>query len=252
MSSIKDTLGDRPFSAPAKDSLPWLATQINLENQAAGSALAGLDHALKCGELLNTAKRKVRHGEWGDWLAENCPDVSERSAQVYRRLADHIDLIKAKTAALRFSELSLRAATKLISATLATAAPVEPEPQSGFAPYTSASQRAAAPLVPSTGSDMPDLPPALDRSEDSTSRRQRAQKTGPAGPGWDAVGVAERKKQGLPPKLDSYSWSFATDDERTKFICQVTLPQILKAIPLWLVADHRHMILEILTEAAEW
>src|SRR5262249_10783405 len=40
----------------------------------------------KAGELLWEAKRKAGHGQWLEWIAENC-EFSERTAQLYMKLA---------------------------------------------------------------------------------------------------------------------------------------------------------------------
>jgi N6-adenosine-specific RNA methylase IME4 len=42
---------------------------------------------LKAGTLLIQAKKLVSHGEWGQWLKDNCPTVSDRTAQEYMYLA---------------------------------------------------------------------------------------------------------------------------------------------------------------------
>jgi Protein of unknown function (DUF3102) len=167
MSGVKDALGDKLFSAPEAGSLPWLAAQINFDHRAVASAsVRVIDHALHCGMLLSTAKSKVPHGKWLDWLAEHCPDVSKRSAQVYMQMADNAEAIQAKSAAAAL--LTIKGALKLISRQDEPGSPtpecpdppVELEPQSGLASSTSTGQ-AAAPLVTYGGADMPDLPPEL-------------------------------------------------------------------------------------------
>ena len=46
-----------------------LAKQINEEHHAAEGALnAGLQHALRAGQLLTQAKALCSHGEWQPWL----------------------------------------------------------------------------------------------------------------------------------------------------------------------------------------
>ena len=39
------------------------------------------------GAALNEAKAKVGHGKWLAWLKENCPDISDRTAERYMKLA---------------------------------------------------------------------------------------------------------------------------------------------------------------------
>ena len=46
-----------------------------------------LQHAMTAGEALNEAKSKVGHGKWLAWLEENCPDISNRTAERYMKLA---------------------------------------------------------------------------------------------------------------------------------------------------------------------
>jgi hypothetical protein len=107
--------------------------------------------------------------------------------------------------------------------------PVEPEPQSGLE------------------GGMPDLPstPArrhLEPSPSSSECKPKPQDTeicpGCGGQGWVDLDPA--------PRLNSYNWFAATDDERAKFVCEVGLDRILKATPSHLVADCRDLILQIL------
>jgi Protein of unknown function (DUF3102) len=74
-------------SQPGSNRLPVLAATINEHLEAAEAATRrGLEHAIAVGALLIEAKELVAHGEWLPWLQANCR-VSERSAQVYMRLA---------------------------------------------------------------------------------------------------------------------------------------------------------------------
>ncbi len=51
--------------------LPELAAQINTAHLECEQALkAGLAHALKVGQLLLEAKRRVEHGHWLPWLKD--------------------------------------------------------------------------------------------------------------------------------------------------------------------------------------
>lgn len=54
---------------------------------AQGAARNEYTAALKCGQALNEAKAKVGHGNWKRWLQENCPEVSERTARDYMKIA---------------------------------------------------------------------------------------------------------------------------------------------------------------------
>jgi hypothetical protein len=46
-----------------------------------------LQHAMTAGDALKEAKSKVGHGKWLAWLEENCPDISDRTAERYMKLA---------------------------------------------------------------------------------------------------------------------------------------------------------------------
>src|SRR5262249_47626448 len=61
---------------------------------------AALPHAIKCGELLDLAKENVKAEKmkWGEWLKVNCPDISQETASLYMRLAEHKSKVsKAKS-----------------------------------------------------------------------------------------------------------------------------------------------------------
>lgn len=90
--------------------LPILASEIKLAHRAAREAAqTSLERAIEAGERLIEAKGLVKHGGWLPWLKEVC-DLSERSAQVYMRLARHKDVAKTKSAAA--ADLTIRAAVK--------------------------------------------------------------------------------------------------------------------------------------------
>jgi Protein of unknown function (DUF3102) len=64
-----------------------LAARIDAEHAAVGQALqTALAHAIAAGELLNEAKRQVKHGEWQPWLEANC-SVPALTARHYVALA---------------------------------------------------------------------------------------------------------------------------------------------------------------------
>ena len=67
-----------------------LGAEINdTHAQAIHHANEAMGHAVQCGELLNQAKATVPHGKWLPWLRENIT-FSERTAQVYMRIADRM------------------------------------------------------------------------------------------------------------------------------------------------------------------
>ena len=104
--------------------LDQLAQRINDEHEKANAAFEkGLGHALTAGQLLLEAKSKVKHGEWLDWLRDNCT-VSERSAQLYMRTARQRPALEAKTASL--ADLSLERAASLLAKPRQHEAPLLP------------------------------------------------------------------------------------------------------------------------------
>jgi hypothetical protein len=58
-----------------------LSEQVNNEHrQVKECVIKGAQHAVRAGELLWQAKRKAGHGQWLEWIAENC-EFSERTAR---------------------------------------------------------------------------------------------------------------------------------------------------------------------------
>jgi len=93
-----------------------LADQINAAHQEVLKAFgkSTIEHAIKAGELLNIAKENVKatKGKWSDWLAENCPDIPQRTVNVYRQLAENKDRFKnwQRAANSMGDDLSIRGA----------------------------------------------------------------------------------------------------------------------------------------------
>ncbi|WP_264051657.1 DUF3102 domain-containing protein [Methylobacterium flocculans] len=67
----------------------------------------GARYAVECGRLLGEAKATVPHGGWDAWLRLNTT-VSPRTAQLYMRIARHVESDPAK--AQRVAGLSVREA----------------------------------------------------------------------------------------------------------------------------------------------
>jgi hypothetical protein len=68
--------------------LATLATLIQQRHEAVTASLKeAVGNAIAAGEWLREAKKQVGHGNWLPWLAENFPDISERTAQAYMCLA---------------------------------------------------------------------------------------------------------------------------------------------------------------------
>ena len=80
-------------------SLLDLATEINAKHgQTINSARTTLESAREAGELLIEAKAQVDHGQWATWLSENCPDLSQRTANEYKRVFENWEAIESKLA----------------------------------------------------------------------------------------------------------------------------------------------------------
>lgn len=76
------------------DGAPDVVSEINREHELCLSsmrsslehAVGGLEHAMKCGELLLLEKSKLSHGEWLPWVMVNCR-FSEDTAERYMKLS---------------------------------------------------------------------------------------------------------------------------------------------------------------------
>jgi len=100
------------------NSLEELAQAINAELRGMiDGARTTLRHAVNAGELLLKAKDQVEHGQWSEWLRENC-DMSERSAQKYMRLARHRMAIEANPPPT--ADLGIEAALRLLTVQVPT------------------------------------------------------------------------------------------------------------------------------------
>ena len=94
--------------------------QINAAHQRYITAgRDALEHAITAGELLIKARKAVKKnkGDWLEWLAANCPDISDRTDRLYRRLAKNEKEIKtaAATNGNGVAEFSVRGAARLIA-----------------------------------------------------------------------------------------------------------------------------------------
>jgi len=68
------------------------AKQLHAEAQEARAAAeakvtSAIEKAWQCGKHLNTIKAIVGHGKWLPWLRNNWPELTERTAQVYMKIA---------------------------------------------------------------------------------------------------------------------------------------------------------------------
>jgi Protein of unknown function (DUF3102) len=95
------------------NSLPDLAGRIDAEHAAVISAhQRGIEHGIRCGELLTEAKAKLQHGQWLPWLRSNC-SIPERTAQLYMRLAERRADLEGKSA--RLADMTIEQAVKLLA-----------------------------------------------------------------------------------------------------------------------------------------
>lgn len=100
-----------------------LAERINMRVQAAEDrAKKAVEYAIEAGQLLIEAKSLVQHGQWEQWLTDNCR-VAPRTAQAYMRLAKRVPLLP-DAEAQHVADLPLREAIKAI-----TTDPTEPPRQ---------------------------------------------------------------------------------------------------------------------------
>lgn len=85
-----------------------IASAINAAHAGVEAAKReGARYAVECGRLLMQAKETVPHGGWDAWLRLNTA-VSPRTAQLYMRIARHVEGDPAK--AQRVADLSVREA----------------------------------------------------------------------------------------------------------------------------------------------
>lgn len=92
-----------------------ISTEINTEHEIVVNACkSAVEHAIKAGELLIKAKSMVNHGEWLDWMKDNC-EMTERTAQTYMRLAREYPKLE-DSKAQRVADLSMRETLKVLAA----------------------------------------------------------------------------------------------------------------------------------------
>ena len=110
------------FAAPPPvASLATLATQINQAHADAQAHKAkAVERALVAGDLLNSVKAQLKHGEFLPWCKVHCPAISQRTIQDYTRVARELP-VEMRSAA----HLSLREALRLVAGDSED----EPEPE---------------------------------------------------------------------------------------------------------------------------
>lgn len=106
------------------DRLSTLAVEINKHFGVVKSALeSAFDHSCEIGRLLSEAKDTVAHGEWLQWVEDNCP-FSSRQAQKYMRVFRHREEIASKNTAEQNLDLMLSG----IATPVLSVRDVKPEP----------------------------------------------------------------------------------------------------------------------------
>lgn len=91
-----------------------LAQAINDKvHEAELKARGAMECALEAGALLVQAKEQVPHGQWENWLSENCT-VAPRTARSYMKLATAFPALP-EAERQRVADLPLREAMKAIS-----------------------------------------------------------------------------------------------------------------------------------------
>lgn len=94
--------------------LNTLAAQINdAAREAERHARGATENALIVGAMLIEAKKLVTHGEWDNWILQNC-EIAPRTVQAYMRLARTLPQLDAPKAQ-RVADLPVREAVRAIA-----------------------------------------------------------------------------------------------------------------------------------------
>jgi hypothetical protein len=111
-----------PASGQRAADLNELATRINTEysailkadQDAKAANHSVVERAIALGQILHSAKERVAHGEWLNWLKTYCSEVEERTAQRYMKLADKSATLRKKMNSDTMSDLTLKQAFDLV------------------------------------------------------------------------------------------------------------------------------------------
>jgi hypothetical protein len=102
--------------APAEPALDDLAQRIKTEHQEIMGAKRNIvERAMKAGDLLLQAKDKAGHGNWLNWLKANCVGISERTANVYMKLAEGRATIEEKLKSAATADLTINEALRWLA-----------------------------------------------------------------------------------------------------------------------------------------
>jgi len=140
---------------------PTAATirQINAAHDAVvNAARDALQNAIRAGELLIAVKDGQDHGDWEIWLANNCPNISDRTARLYMKLAKEEDKLTkaAEENGNTVADLSVREAQKLLATPLTEAQRAERAKKRAAAAAEAAKKNAEA-NKPTGSPDLKDL-----------------------------------------------------------------------------------------------
>ena len=103
----------RRDTAPSLDDL---AQRIKTEHQEIIGAKRNIvERAMKAGDLLIQAKANAGHGNWLNWLKANCVGISERTANVYMKLADGRATIEEKLKSAATADLTINEALRSLA-----------------------------------------------------------------------------------------------------------------------------------------
>jgi hypothetical protein len=107
--------------------------QINAAHQAYITAgRDALEHAITAGKLLVKARKAIKKkgDDWPEWLKANCPDISDRTDRLYRRLANNEPKLRkaAGENGNGVAEFSVRGAARLIAKPRQPRPPKLPQP----------------------------------------------------------------------------------------------------------------------------
>jgi hypothetical protein len=123
-----------PLTEQAQDRLAELTAAAQQEHLAVGHALGNaLRHAMAAGDALLAARELVPAGQWQAYRRKHT-DISERSAQVYVRVAKHRADLEAQSSA---GPLSIAAALEFLKEPASTTARPRAKTKSAKATATS-------------------------------------------------------------------------------------------------------------------
>lgn len=90
-------------------------------NQIDTLALNRVEHAVRVGQIFREVKRRLKHGEWGQWLADNF-ELHDRTAQRWMLVAE-----RAEEDPTRVAEMAIREQRRALFQPEPKPEPVTPE-----------------------------------------------------------------------------------------------------------------------------